>query len=686
MYFLKKSKKIVGIFLTVALLVPSFLLNPIQIKAADLITNPHNIAVEIEDILKNPDKYMNPTETIKDSIVIDNYIDQLVNYSGHNLTREDIANGLVGGGVVALSCYLTGFAVSSKTSTGTAGIQSGIEEADSAEKNAKRTTSVPTASDGEARAKQDTVQHVDSKITAESQAIAAHSGTYKECILDGVANVAKQILLKKITASIVTWINSDFEGQPSFVTDSDFTRDAFDETIGSFILGGDLAFLCSPFSIDVKLALLFQQSSGDYIPKCTIQDITGNTDNAFAQLDEEWNWDTWRAMTTIDENNAYGAMLSASIRLNSKTTALTNKINNELNWSGGFRNIETCDTVYWHGLWERWVSEEDWIDYFDVEYGTEWTIENAKPGKKINCQTRTPGKIVSDIASNSVWSGIGQLEMADEFDEIIGALAGYLVRQILSEDGLLGASEKKEENNGKSTLDLILEDVKGANVTDPSYRAGDEDVDSESGIGRKVSEVISPQTKFELSSGIDEKIQHEDNYINIKNDSWVFVNQLITENEMEETEACYTGKINNSWWRNQFGFSEELTATDSLNKISELTILINENLGVDGDWTTTITNLETATSTATTLKTLAEETGIKIESINLEEDLTATEEERIKAIIQEYNSLLNTPTSELNDAYGERSVVSIKVPILLQQYEDELTECESYNLETEPTP
>ena len=58
------------------------------------------------------------------------------------------------------------------------------------------------------------------------------------------------------------------------------------------------------------------------------------------------------------------------------------------------------------------------------------------PGKAVGeCikygPTKTPGSVIESQLSNVLGSGLRQLELADEFDEMVGALVGQMVKNVV---------------------------------------------------------------------------------------------------------------------------------------------------------------------------------------------------------------------------------------------------------------
>ena len=84
--------------------------------------------------------------------------------------------------------------------------------------------------------------------------------------IDGFFHLAAKVFLRAMVRSIIQWINSGFQGAPAFVTDlRGFLVDVADEIAGEFIYQSDaLRFLCSPFQLDVRIALAGTYSRGPF--------------------------------------------------------------------------------------------------------------------------------------------------------------------------------------------------------------------------------------------------------------------------------------------------------------------------------------------------------------------------------------------------------------------------------------
>jgi hypothetical protein len=210
--------------------------------------------------------------------------------------------------------------------------------------------------------------------------------------------------------NIVSWINSGFKGSPAFVTDfGAFMRNIADRTAGDFIWGSQLGFLCSPFSIDLRLILDIQYRKGrDYDSKCTLTGVADNINGFFAGDFLSGGWDSWVQITSNPVNNPYGSLLLAQEELALEINSANGQKVKLLDFSKGFLNVEKCVT-----------------------------FEN-----KHRCTTVTPGTAIEAQLNATLDSGRQRIQVADEFNEIVAALFAQLAHQAFAGvGGLLGLTE-----------------------------------------------------------------------------------------------------------------------------------------------------------------------------------------------------------------------------------------------------
>ncbi len=295
-------------------------------------------------------------------------------------------------------------------------------------------------------------QNIITAVKSTASSIYQYTLQYKETVLDGIAWYVAKAIIRQMTTSIVNWINSGFDGNPSFVTDpAGMFINIADQEIGKFIAGSsDLNFLCQPFSIDVRIALAFRYRPFKEKVTCTFTDIARNAQNAgngFMQGNfSQGGWDKWISLTTEPQNNYIGASLLADEELSIRIANKQARQKMELDWGKGFLSWKKCvayasndstkSNFYGPRAPGTGAGESDFIG----------PLQEASPsetgkGQCVREETQTPGTVIESGLENVLGSGVRQLELADEFNEIVNALFAQLVKTVItSASGLKGAS------------------------------------------------------------------------------------------------------------------------------------------------------------------------------------------------------------------------------------------------------
>ncbi|MEQ1500186.1 MAG: hypothetical protein ABL917_02315 [Parcubacteria group bacterium] len=293
-----------------------------------------------------------------------------------------------------------------------------------------------------------------------TSAIADGSIVAKEFGLDAIAFQAANMIIKKITAQTVNWINSGFQGNPTFVTDPEqFFLDVADTQAAKFLSSNSkLNQLCTPFRANVRLNLvrkhLYDTNSNNY--SCNLSRVLNNYEQ-FTQDFSSGGWEGWFEVTQNDSNNPYGAYLQAQSQLQKDIDAQVNKYNKQLEQGRGFLSHEVC-------------------------LGTE--VRTVSTGR-IDCigakKTVTPGSVIGEKLNSTLGTGERRLEVADEIDEVLGALLSQLTSRVIGGvGGLLGSSQPNA--SGRSfTSDLASESENGSSnvggrlscTTDPNTGQSD---------------------------------------------------------------------------------------------------------------------------------------------------------------------------------------------------------------------
>ncbi len=232
----------------------------------------------------------------------------------------------------------------------------------------------------------------------------------KEYILDALVYYLNNKVIEELTKSVVNWINSGFEGNPSFAINlDDLVNTIADQVLGDLIQGSDLGFLCAPFKVQIQRALVLQnRRSGQFRKKiqCTLSGVVGNLEK-FAEGDfTQGGWTGWLELSK-KQNNVYGAYIQANEEYHSRLLDKLNQQLKKLDWGNGFLSFERCVLVP--------VPDE---------------AGGGPPQQR--CEVTTPGAVIEEQLNNNLDSGRQRITVADEVDEILGAALSQLVKQALT--------------------------------------------------------------------------------------------------------------------------------------------------------------------------------------------------------------------------------------------------------------
>lgn len=328
-----------------------------------------------------------------------------------------------------------------------------------------------------------TTQGILQVIETTGQTFLQNALNYKEYVLDLLLNLVAKQLIRTMTQSIVNWINSGFSGSPAFITDpGSFFLDAADQVTGAMLdQDGPLAALCTPFSFDIRLSLALQISSrATQRYTCTLGTIIQNTRdaaargvtiNGFMAGDfSQGGWPAFISLTTEPQNNYTSASLYAYSDLLSRIAKKEASINVDLNRGRGFLSWNKCEditsSISGDGpslVTGSQAAQLDQAGNQTVQTGKAEDREDTSIKKSVDkttgnvkyerCKTETPGSVIENTLSNQLGSGVRQLELADEINEVAGALVNQLVTAILT-TGLNSVSSGT--NGGPSTVNKIL--------------------------------------------------------------------------------------------------------------------------------------------------------------------------------------------------------------------------------------
>lgn len=235
--------------------------------------------------------------------------------------------------------------------------------------------------------------------------------------LDSLMIFGLRKLIDKLSDDTVKWINDGFNGSPAYATDPEsYFKDILNNVGGEFISEIGAGALCSPFELDIKVALAAQiqsrqSSSNDpysrdpYSGSCTLSNVVSNMQQFVNGDFTQGDWDGFFLLTQGKNNNQYSGLIDTSAQLSIKLVSESGAEEAKLNWGNGFLS---------------------WSDCIDPGPNTP-AAQCKKRGP-----TKTPGKVIASQLEKTLGAEVDQLNLADEFDEILGALSGRLMGEIFN--------------------------------------------------------------------------------------------------------------------------------------------------------------------------------------------------------------------------------------------------------------
>ena len=276
-----------------------------------------------------------------------------------------------------------------------------------------------------------------------------------------------KMVLRQLTLSIVNWINSGFEGNPSFITDTgQFLQNTADIAIGDMLMNDpSLSFLCGPFELQLKLALGLQYSPFSNQIGCTFTSAMGNVTDAMNKFTNGdfingGGWDSWLQITTNPQNNPQGAMVIAQAELDRRINSSVAKVTLEANWGSGFLSFKHC-TNSTTGETTTSLGSPDSNNVNVVDRNGNTTVAMNGPSNT-TCTVQTPGQEIVGQLGWAQSSTIREMELVDDLDAIFGALANMAIKtgasyftSMISGGG--GSSQSSINNNYLNDLQTQID-------------------------------------------------------------------------------------------------------------------------------------------------------------------------------------------------------------------------------------
>ena len=284
-------------------------------------------------------------------------------------------------------------------------------------------------------------------------------------------NLLLHQVLNMLTNDIVNWIQNG--GEPRFMSMGlgDYLSQAADNAVGSFIdqyLGA--GWLCEPFDLDIKLALLEVPTFQEEV-ECSLSDIVENI-NDFYEDFSKGGWKGWLELTK-PQNNFYGALLLAQAEKMSVEEIAKAELEKDADMGQGFLSPKDCTWYYISG--EKKIVVEEQKDVWGTPplpaaCQLAQPIDPHNPGATVggfqgpcykNCKILTPASSVNRMANEAITQYYNQINAylsridAGPYSVYIQTIVNALINRVMKE-GLLLITGEPEPKYGELGMTASL--------------------------------------------------------------------------------------------------------------------------------------------------------------------------------------------------------------------------------------
>ncbi len=280
-----------------------------------------------------------------------------------------------------------------------------------------------------------------------------------------------QAAIQSMVRSTVNWINNGFEGSPAFATDLKYTLlDAADREAERFVrqIGSDLS-ISSPFQNRIAqnvLAAYYLSTSRDGFALANPYTLNrvSEDDAAFLRGDfTKGGFSAWFAATLNLPNTPRGFNELARSAFYDRVADVKGQIHEEVGWGDGFLSWRKCDK---EGTKLVDNSKTSTITTLDGKQEQLKTLNLQEKKTCLESHIETPGSIISSAGAKALGLGADSLIQADSFDEIVNALLGQLMNQVLGGGGgLRGVSRPSAARGGGTYFDQQTSTTASAGVS-----------------------------------------------------------------------------------------------------------------------------------------------------------------------------------------------------------------------------
>lgn len=330
----------------------------------------------------------------------------------------------------------------------------------------------------------------------------------KQLCLDGIGKLIAKLLLKNMTISMVNWINTGYEGKPSFVQNpGKFLEKIGQQEIlkfGNVVADVKLFPYGKDFMRNQAIAALqntFSTRAQSNLARLMAED-SGYTPAQFKLDFRNGGWGAWTALTQSPGNNAFSFNLIASEEIAKKTKGTTEEYTApgvqariSISDAQGFLNMDRCK--------KEWMQEEDTMNggtkltdparyetnhkitrAEEAKFQAEGTPHTGNYGHCAEWETVTPGMMVSNAAkktgewaADNIWDA---KDLNDSLMVILDAVVTKFTSDLQRKQGYAGlidgagSSSSDDSNNEGDSLtsydqtdkDFSTDEIEGTFLAD----------------------------------------------------------------------------------------------------------------------------------------------------------------------------------------------------------------------------
>lgn len=286
----------------------------------------------------------------------------------------------------------------------------------------------------------------DIKASAEIISTSTASIDKNDTCLKSIGRMVTKMLLQKLTASTVEWINHGFNGKPTFLTnEGDFWGNIARNEVLQF--GVEISNkTLFPFGEDFMRAQAesmqrhFADNAQYSLDRILIDKNVGYTGAEFSSDFSMGGWTAWGAMTQVPANNPLGFQLMASQELNNRLqgTVQSNaqNIRDDIQRSMGFMSQKQCVDPY------NLTQEENDMALAKNEKDANGNIIGVcREWKSV-----TPGSLIADAAIRTTRYPENQLLKSEDLNDAVAAILDALLNQfatkLFTESGFAGTDSQ----------------------------------------------------------------------------------------------------------------------------------------------------------------------------------------------------------------------------------------------------